>query len=492
MKLLAIQQRINDLMSQFVTEVKGSNAVGRTDINKAAETFLIPLLSEVYGWRNLKNLNIEEGENYPAIDLGDKEAGIAIQVTSTPNSEKIKDSLQKFVGLKLFEQYPMIRFYILSEKQSSYTSKGFADIIQGRFAFNPNDDILDYRDILRTVMGFPVDKAGKVLSVLETNISQPVIVSGPTISQNVQIPERVETVTLNLFEIYFPDTLYIAELLPDIAKKVSENNQPRPRVRGRMQWKSKRDLVREALGKYAVDWEVYENKIITFQDLQDEDLPLSKIIDVATAEPFSPDEFYDENVGQENSFKSLLRKCLQQLLYHRQVSWQNDRHLFIFVDKNGEDLRKEKWKGKVSAERIVFERTRKPKEPDKTWYCKHLAFETQFRQFNGKWFLSVRPDWFFSYDSYHESFYAADKLSWLKRQENNDQVLHQLLFLHYFLTHEPQPELFENRVVNKYPFLSFGELTTFDNALHLPDGEWNPPDKSITDNAGDQQMVLDL
>jgi hypothetical protein len=496
MRLLEIQQRINALMAQFVAEVKGANATGRTDINRTAETVLIPLFAEVFGVKNLENLNIEESANFPAIDLGDKQAGVAIQVTSTPDSEKIKDSLRKFVEHELYKQFKRIRFYILTEKQSSYSAKGFDEINQNRFVFNSREDILDYRDVLNSVMGFQVEKAEKVLAILEKNINDQSPKLPAPVTQKPNQSGKTEIVTLNLLEISFPNTLYIAELLPEVIQQTTKNV---PRISfgwGKKKWKSKRELVKDTLdqieGKFAVDWEFFENKIITFHDLRDEHLPLAQIIDTGTVDPLDPDEFYNQDINQENIFKSLLRKCLQQLLFRRHVTWQNDKHLFIFQDENGEDKREEKWKGKVSSKRLVFERTRNSKEPDKTWYCKHLAFEPQFLQFQNQWFLVIRPDWFFSYDGYSEFFYAAEKLSWLKRQENNDQLHHQLLFLHYFLTHQPPPELFKDKPLQKYPFLSFGDLVSLGDAPYLSDKEWNPPDTSETDTPSDQQMTLDI
>lgn len=488
MRLAEIQNKINELLSQFVTEVRGANAAGRTDINRAAETLLIPLLGEVYGWKHLVNLNSEENENFPAIDLGDKEAGVAIQVTSTSNSEKIKETLQKFRDKELFRNYPRIYFYILTEKQASYSSKAFNEISQGFFEFDPKKHILDYRDVFETITGFTAGRAEKVLGILAENISRAYLPPNTESLKRTPSPERKETVTLNLFEVTFPDTLYIAELIPEVLKEITKSKRSKSfNPRGK-KWKSKRDLVRDALGKFAVDWEIYENKIITFRDLRDENLPMSQIIDVGSAEVLSPDEFYGQDSGQENVFKSLLRKCLQQMLHRRQLTWQNDRHLFIFLDKNGEDARKERWKGKVASERTVFEKIANYKDPTKTGYYKHLAFEPRFLYFEDKWYLSVRPDWFFSSDKYNEFRYAADKLSWLKRQENNDQVHHQLQFLHYFLTSNPQPELFGNRAAERYSFLSFGDLITFDDSLHLPDKEWNPPDLKVDE----KQMVLDL
>ena len=54
MNLLDIQNRITELMSLFVTRVRSYTAMKRTDINKVSETVLIPLLSEVYNFKNLK------------------------------------------------------------------------------------------------------------------------------------------------------------------------------------------------------------------------------------------------------------------------------------------------------------------------------------------------------------------------------------------------------------------------------------------------------
>jgi len=54
-------------MSQFVTEVKAATAMQQTDLNKASENVLIPLIAEVYGYKNLKNLNFTEGATFPAL-----------------------------------------------------------------------------------------------------------------------------------------------------------------------------------------------------------------------------------------------------------------------------------------------------------------------------------------------------------------------------------------------------------------------------------------
>ena len=97
MNMQKSQNRIRDLMSRFVTEIKISNKTGMIDINLVAENVLIPLFSEVYGHSDLKNLNISEGPNFPAIDLGDEETKTAYQITAASDSQKIKNTLKNLL-----------------------------------------------------------------------------------------------------------------------------------------------------------------------------------------------------------------------------------------------------------------------------------------------------------------------------------------------------------------------------------------------------------
>lgn len=169
MRLLNTQNRINQLLTVFVTQVKGAASFGRTDINLVSENVLVPLLAEVYDIPTLRNLNFTEESNYPGIDLADDVARIAFQVTASPGSEKVKETLRKFVSHELYNKYDRVIIYILTEKQKSYSGAGYADIIEGRFHFDPEKDVCDYRDILKRVASFPIDRAQKVARILEDN-----------------------------------------------------------------------------------------------------------------------------------------------------------------------------------------------------------------------------------------------------------------------------------------------------------------------------------
>ena len=171
MNLKKSQDRTNELMSRFVARIEGEKAMGRTDINRVSEDVLIPLFSEIYGHKDLRNLNVSDGSNFPAIDLGDEKTGTAYQITSTTNSKKIKDTLEKFVKHKLYEKYNHLIIYILIKKHT-YQGRGFDKIIQGKFSFDKESDIRDYRDLLKEILGFSLEKSRRVENILEQHFGE--------------------------------------------------------------------------------------------------------------------------------------------------------------------------------------------------------------------------------------------------------------------------------------------------------------------------------
>lgn len=482
MNLLKAQNRINELMSIFVAQVRGASAMGQTDINRVSETVLIPLFSEIFGYKKLRNLNFSERANFPGIDVADDSARVAFQITSTATNEKVKETLQQFVDHHLFKRYDRLIVYILTEKQRSYTADTFKQIVGNTFSFNPEKDVLDYRDLLNVIASFQIDKARMVQSIVEANFADG---KPPLFPEGEEIP--TEKVHLNLLEIMFPDMLYVADL---ITHEDEEPSRGKSRSRKKVGLSSRkntnkaRERVHAALAqlglRFSLDWETHENKIITFHDLNDENLPLSEIVDRGTITPLSPDEFYRVNENYERVFKSLLGRCLQQKLYRRQVQWQNEEKLFIFCEVDGMPERIEKWKGKKESERGVYWRTMKKNKPDEIYYCKHLAFMTQYKYYDDRWYLLVKPEWFFSRDGYKRFYYGADRVEWLKRHEGNMQVANHLSFIVHFLKYERPPDLLTKSSV--YPFLAFGELAGFDTAPALDDRNWNPPDIKADDD----------
>lgn len=470
MRLQETQNRINTLMTQFVTRVKGFSAMGRTDINKISETVLIPLLTEIYDYKDLINLNIRK-ENYPGIDLGDEKAKVAFQITATPDSTKIKKTLAKFVEYKLYEQYDRLIIYIITDKQDKYSGNGFAEIIQNKFEFNPKTDIMDYKNVLQEITNFQIEKAEKIRLILEKNF-------GNTNKSYLLSPlsdKKTEIAMLNLLEINFPDELYIGDLsiIRDQVIKESKNLEFKDRLNILSSW---RDVVRAALKQknlaFSSDWVAYGGKIITFHNLSNDKLPLNQIINKSSIKKIRSKDYFSHSVDQENVFKTLLNQCLKQQLFKKNVSWQHEEKKYIFSANSNTDKRVETWIGEKESTRNVCEKIMKKNNPNEIFCYKHFAFMTQFKQFGNNWFLLIKPDWFFSSDGYKKSYYHKDLLSWLKKNEKNKAVFNHFRFIVEFLKKD-----YKSIFVDSQPrenFLSFGSTVSFDNSPYLNDQEWLP------------------
>jgi hypothetical protein len=485
MKALHSQNRIAELMALFVTQIKGSTAMTRTDINRVAENILIPLFTEVYGFQALRNLNMEGG-NYPGIDLADDEARVAFQITSQSDSEKVKHTLQKFVDNQLYRRYERLVIYILTEKQKSYSGRGYQNITRSFFSFDKDKDILDSTDLLREISNMQVWKARKVEDLLEANFGS----DAPSLFLGAEEPPQ-ESVYLSLVPLFFPETLYVATAVLDAIDDCDPFDDSE-RYRKRVTF---RDRVRAVLDerdlRFGTDWETHGRQIITFHDLADYDIPLARIVDPNTVERITPQAFFGRSIDHENSFKSLLRRCLQQKLYRLAIQWQHEERLFIFMETNEQPIRKEQWQGKKSNTRTVYKRVMKRDKPEEVFYCQHFGFRTQVVRFAGTWYISVSPDWFISADGYRQSRYGAERIDYIKRKEKNQQVFNHLRFVVHLLRYGRASE---DPTIRNYPFLSFGDLVTFDTAPALNDKTWLPAENPETAEelvTSDDDLLLD-
>jgi len=119
------------------------------DINKICEDVVCGLFREIYGFEALRNLNSEERENYPGVDLADDEARVAIQVTSDKSLGKVKETLGKIIKHGLAEKYDRIIIYNLTRKQGSYSKSAISAVCGDKISFDASSDILDYTDICK-------------------------------------------------------------------------------------------------------------------------------------------------------------------------------------------------------------------------------------------------------------------------------------------------------------------------------------------------------
>lgn len=167
MKSQESMTRIITLMGRFSEQIRVSSELNLRDINVLAENTLIPLFRIVHDYSNLKNLNLTERVSFPAVDLGDETARVAIQVTATPSSSKVAETIRKFVDHKLYERFDRLIVYILTNKQKQYTSSGLEDATENAFVFDEERDIQDRSDLLKIISNLPPEKLKQVVQVLE-------------------------------------------------------------------------------------------------------------------------------------------------------------------------------------------------------------------------------------------------------------------------------------------------------------------------------------
>lgn len=463
------QDLINELrseLSELVLNVEGASAMQMYDLHRLAEGVVLGMFRELFDLPNLRNLNASERKNFPAIDLADDSKRFAIQVTATPTLEKVKETLSTFLQHDLASSYDRLVVYVLIRKQNSYSQSAITTITQGRLDFQPDRDILDYRDLLAKAVDLSPAKVRAAVEVLKSYKRG----GGPAglTDTDFDPPSAVEGTFLNLVEMFFPSELYVGELLPQV--------KPEGRL-GRAH--GGRKSIREHLktsGLWApTDFEVNARRIITFHPLDDNNNPFATIIDYGTVTPIKPSEFSDIDDDHERVFKSLLRLCLQQKLYKHCVQWKHDDGLFIFVPRQDSDLlREETWTGQKQASRRVFERKLNKYDSDKTFVCKHFAFSVDFVRTDDRWFAALAPDWYFSHgDGYRKSRYADQSLSWLKRKENNRTVTDHFRFLVSWLSKLDADDLFSATITNPSQ-ISFGDVVRFNNHPALDDDQWLP------------------
>lgn len=461
MKHVRVIDQFREYLATLSREVEISVAMGYLDINKICEDVFCGLFRELYGLKNIRNLNEDEKKNFPGIDLADDEAKVAIQVTSDKTLEKIKDSLIKIISHALHEKYNRIIFYILTRKQGSYSVVSIDKVCQGKITFDILSDILDFTDL-----------ATKGASVSPCSLKNAVSVLGAYMrgcevglaAQDFDPPkEPPEILSTNLLEFYFPQTLYIAELLPDVfgGKKVLNQRN------------AVKQFVKNQDRGVPSDFESNEGKLITFHNLEDNDNPFGFLIDEGTVELFRPSDYYEIDGNHERVFKSLLRFSLQKKLYRHRIIWKHLEGLFIFLPlEDSDNIRMETWVGQRKATRTVFERKYKRNESDKVLSTKHFAFSVSFLLIGEGWYMSVTPDWFFSYgDQYEQSKFGEKLISGLKRMEKNRSVFDQFRFLCSWLKELDSEDLFSNETMSS-PQITFGHILQYGGGRYLNEDLW--------------------
>lgn len=463
MKILDLQNEFRELVAQFRNEVEAASAMSHFDTHKVAENVICGLLRELCDWPDLHNLNTEQA-NFPGIDLADDNARIAIQVTATADIAKIKHTIEKFVKHSLHLRYDRLIVYVLSTKQGSYSQTAIDTTCEGKFQFSSSHDVWGYQELCSKAADASPQKLQAALNHLKAYLrGVPIGLADEDIDPPLAPSEAL---TANLVDVYFPATLYVAQLNIDL---VDKHGKRKPGL-----WRTTiREFNQENELRSPSAYIVHSKTLITFFDLTDSNNPYRHLIEPGTTEAHRSKDFWTIDEDHERVFKSLLRFSLQQRLFQEHVRWENDAKEFVFLPhKNGANQREEAWLGEKKAKRSVFVRKFYKTDPSRVFMQKHLSFSVDFLYFDESWFMSITPGWFFSHGSdFKKSGYSHDNLSWIKRQENNQQVVNHFRFIAAWLQSIDEADLFSEKNVRD-SFLSFGQALRFDGAPSLDESKW--------------------
>lgn len=139
-------------------KVSFDNDIGKTDLNTDCEDFFCKLLNLVYKL-NLKNLN-KLKVNFPAIDLGDDNARICLQVTSRDDITKIRETLDAFERNKLYNEYDKINILILGDK-----GRHSAKLNYEHCEFKYDENLFDINDLSKEIAKKDTDELKLILDL---------------------------------------------------------------------------------------------------------------------------------------------------------------------------------------------------------------------------------------------------------------------------------------------------------------------------------------
>jgi len=178
-------------------------------------------------------------------------------------------------------------------------------------------------------------------------------------------------------------------------------------------------------------WVAGDGRIISFLDI--ETTVLRDVIDPGSVETHLVEEFsLPDDDNEQRLFVELLNRTLRCQL-EPLLAWNRDLKLYYFpaafpgIDRTirYQSLKNETSRGVVTARR----------RPDKSVsYVRHSAFAGRFWRAFDEWYLTIQPDYVFTRDGVRPDGYAGERISKLKRLENNAALRGQFVMWRALIT----------------------------------------------------------
>jgi len=163
--------KVCDTLAVLTLSTRLRSAGGDLGVNHAAEDFYCGLLNIIlesaYPGIRLENMNRIQ-DNYPAIDLGDRDRGVAVQITTTEHRGKINHTLDKFFENDLDAVYQKKLIILIIGKKDEF-KKDFA--VQRGYDFVHTRDVWDTDRLGREIGSLGPQSMERVYDYLCENLS---------------------------------------------------------------------------------------------------------------------------------------------------------------------------------------------------------------------------------------------------------------------------------------------------------------------------------
>lgn len=443
--------RIAELIARFRAEVETLNSQNLYDINIHAENVIIPILNYVYGL-SLKNKNLDK-KNYSAIDLIDYENRVAIQVTSTASSEKIKHTLEQYKKHKERDEFDSLLVYIITKKQKTYSDNKFYEIINNEYEFDSSKNILDFEDLLTEINSWiSLQKVLEILELFEQEFTEQKIDYRKNILEN---KDKLTTETLypNLLEIELPEKIYVGTIGVNRDEIITKSWETKYKLRKSAPERSVLNRAFEHYGiPYSRDWHVFEKKIISFKQLDNSSEPLSNLVEIGSVEEFAVNEFATNGYKYELAISGLIDNTIQELAFKKDIQWLRKEKMFRFRPPKLIKSKKITWKNKNIATRTVVKEVWN-KDKTQITHFQQLSFRVQSFLSEYRWFLAITPTWSYTYNGYQTHKFESDLITQKKKLESNNAVYQHFMFISYCLSNKLNEEEENYNLINfKEPF----------------------------------------
>lgn len=159
-------EKINAQLSAFTAAVTSGVKNNLSTRNVLAETTVAGLLNRIFSWKLVNANGIRS--NFPAVDLVDMEAKVAVQVTSTNTVRKIDLTLEKFTEHNLSADFD--RLYVVIITADSATDSMHDRKLHGIFC--GKDDIWNIPALLGKIKELETPVLEDILDYLEREVGK--------------------------------------------------------------------------------------------------------------------------------------------------------------------------------------------------------------------------------------------------------------------------------------------------------------------------------